>query len=206
MLFTKDGKFFDMHSKQKHELFVPLIAKALAKWMTWFEMNGEGAAMGEGCHLYLFRALTGSDHSGAVKWHDAPEGQPGVIDRKDALEPVRRILASRAACTTGGAAPGDGMPGLEIMHSYTVLWYGKAADMEFVQLRNPWGAAGDWRGEWSDESAKWDEHPEVEQAMKEDDAWNEAAERERLQPHVHGREYMAQHPAFWTALPPRRFT
>lgn len=42
--------------------------------------------------------------------------------------------------------------------------------MRFVKVRNPWGRSGDWKGDWSDESPKWDEHPEVEQAMKDDES------------------------------------
>ena len=40
--------------------------------------------------------------------------------------------------------------------------------LRFIKIRNPWGEEGAWLGEWSDASPKWEEHPEVEQAMKED--------------------------------------
>ena len=39
-----------------------------------------------------------------------------------------------------------------------------------MKVRNPWGRSGGWKGDWSDESPKWDEHPEVEQAMKDDES------------------------------------
>ena len=64
----------------------------------------------------------------------------------------------------------DPHSGLLINRAYSILTAKEIGALRFIKVRNPWGAAGDWKGEWSDESPKWDEHPEVEQAMKEDES------------------------------------
>ena len=71
-----------------------------------------------------------------------------------------------------GVKPGETDPksGLLIDRAYSILTAKEIGALRFVKVRNPWGRAGDWKGEWSDESPKWDEHPEVEQAMKDDDS------------------------------------
>ena len=38
---------------------------------------------------------------------------------------------------------------------------GEIAPLKLLQLRNPWGSAQEWNGDWSDGSAKWDAKPEV---------------------------------------------
>lgn len=74
--------------------------------------------------------------------------------------------------TRDGPADGsrDEHSGLLNNRAYSILTTKEVGALRFVKVRNPWGAGGDWQGDWSDESAKWDEHPEVEQAMKEDEA------------------------------------
>ena len=74
--------------------------------------------------------------------------------------------------TRGGPADGsrDEHSGLLNNRAYSILTAKEVGALRFVKVRNPWGAGGDWKGDWGDESSKWDEHPEVEQAMKEDES------------------------------------
>ena len=60
------------------------------------------------------------------------------------------------------------MQGLVTPHAYTVLDAQRAGTVmglgldkgyEMIKLRNRWGAGGEWKGDWSDGSSKWSEHP-----------------------------------------------
>ena len=180
----KDGACWDMHSKQAHEMYVPLIAKAIAKWLLWYDLNGDDRDIGpdgvnartidEGSHLYLYRALTGLDHYADLFWADKAKDK--YISRKDAAPLVREQFAKGVAATCGGAVErrsgmmakmkGNVETGLIDTHAYTVLWYGTIEGIEFVQLRNPWGEDGEWKGDWSDESKMWEKHPNVRDALE----------------------------------------
>ena len=52
-------------------------------------------------------------------------------------------------------------------HLYSVVGVKEIGTIKFLKIRNPWGK-GEWSGEWSSGSSKWDEHQEVEQAMRAD--------------------------------------
>ena len=82
------------------------------------------------------------------------------------------LACSKTTSTTSETKAGETEPssGLLISRAYSILAAKEIGALRFVKIRNPWGISGDWKGEWSDESPKWDEHPEVEQAMKEDDS------------------------------------
>merc|ERR1712096_258433 len=58
--------------------------------------------------------------------------------------------------------------GLIVGHSYTVLSAKEADGQKLVRFRNPWGKDGEWKGDWSDESTKWDA------ATKKDFGWVDA--------------------------------
>ena len=61
--------------------------------------------------------------------------------------------------------------GLGTGHAYTILRACKVAISEqhtlrLLQIRNPWGNATEWTGDWSDRSSKWGEYPQVAEEIK----------------------------------------
>lgn len=184
---TDGGVPFDMHSNQAHEMYVSLIAKAMAKWLFWYDLNGDerdnNRTIDEGMVLYCLRALTGSgdDFGKDIKWENAVPKRSmfrkaastpiDVVPAASAAMSVRAILERGCAATCSGAAEKNG---LIDTHAYTVLWYGVAAGVELVQLRNPHGGGGsardweegEWQGAWSDKDQLWDERPDVKAALE----------------------------------------
>ena len=189
-MYCVDGVPLDMHSNQKHELYVSILAKAFTKWLLWYDLNGDerddNRTIDEGVVLYCLRALTGSgDAVGKeTKWQSQSSPRKGLLIRKretptadvvphaDAAAAVRAVFESGAAVTCGGA---EEKMGLVDTHAYTVLWHGVVAGVELVQLRNPHGGGGggrdweegEWQGAWSDNDAMWDQRPDVKAALEE---------------------------------------
>ena len=106
-------------------MYVPLLAKALAKWLTWYDLSGDAAdgnrTIDEGCHLYCLRALTGSASDGGLKanvaqWAGCDESEPWFVPRADAPGLLREIFAKGSACTCGGAGDAGTTSGLEDCH------------------------------------------------------------------------------------------
>lgn len=186
-IYCSDGVPFDMHSDQRHEMYVSLIAKAITKWLFWYDLNGDegddNRTIDEGMVLYCLRAITGSgDLTGQLlKWQTP--SPPKRLFRKSGKLPVdvvpassavpilRDIFARGCAATCGGA---EENMGLVDTHAYTVLWYGVVAGVELVQLRNPHGGGGggprdyeegEWQGAWSDNDQMWEERPGVKAAI-----------------------------------------
>lgn len=52
-------------------------------------------------------------------------------------------------------------------HAYSVLMAVEVEGVQLLKVRNPWGQ-GEWTGDWSDNSEKWTEHPEVRAALESD--------------------------------------
>lgn len=151
-------------------------------------MNGDerdnNRTIDEGVVLYCLRALTGSgdDVGSETKWQTASPKRgifkkaaaapADVVPYADAAALVRAVFQRGAAVTCGGAQE---KMGLVDTHAYTVLWYGVAAGVELVQLRNPHGGGGggrdweegEWQGAWSDKDSVWDERPDVQVALRE---------------------------------------
>lgn len=61
----------------------------------------------------------------------------------------------------------EGGQGILTNHAYSVLYIKEVGPLKFIKVRNPWGR-GEWRGDWSDNDSKWQDHPEVEAAMQND--------------------------------------
>lgn len=55
--------------------------------------------------------------------------------------------------------------GLVRGHAYTVLDAATAGSFRLLRLRNTWGRT-EWKGDWSDDSKMWDQHPEVSRQLK----------------------------------------
>ena len=65
----------------------------------------------------------------------------------------------------------DDSTGLLNNHAYSVLMVKHVLGFEFVRVRSPWGG-GVWTGEWSDDSPKWEDFPEVLENLKDDASVN----------------------------------
>eukprot|EP00928_Gymnodinium_smaydae_P089914 TRINITY_DN73798_c0_g1_i1.p1 TRINITY_DN73798_c0_g1~~TRINITY_DN73798_c0_g1_i1.p1 ORF type:complete len:636 (+),score=123.50 TRINITY_DN73798_c0_g1_i1:56-1909(+) len=51
--------------------------------------------------------------------------------------------------------------GLLARHEYSVLQVVCADGVRLVQIRNPWGKGGEWKGAWADAAPEWDAHPSI---------------------------------------------
>jgi len=92
------------------------------------------------------------------------------------LRELHRGNALLFACADAGyddagdpasASVPEGMRGLQRGKGYSLLGLVEVEEgeqgggLQLVQLRNPWGAALQWSGPWSDGSAEWEQYPEV---------------------------------------------
>ena len=134
---------------------VALIAKAAAKWFSWFLINNTP----NGCVRNFLQFFTGASVSGTRNWTND--------DPHEAMASIRIILQQRNVMVVDNASVDTkSVQGIAGLHAYSLLWYGDLGDgIELVQCRNPWGKA-EWGGDWSDTSDLWDEHPEVAQKRK----------------------------------------
>jgi len=83
-----------------------------------------------------------------------------AYDRGDAVIGASILSASGEAKRTDGLVAG---------HAYAVLQCRELYGIRLMQLRNPWGRF-EWTGDWSDASALWDTHLEIQAAL-----WRERA-------------------------------
>ncbi|CAM9267912.1 unnamed protein product, partial [Choristocarpus tenellus] len=56
--------------------------------------------------------------------------------------------------------------GLIELHSYSLLRCVELHGQKLIQMRNPWGARGEWKGAWSDNSSQWRTSPLIKAALK----------------------------------------
>lgn len=83
-------------------------------------------------------------------------------------EMLERAAAGR--CSTLSSAKGDcdtelvGQHGLVTYHGYTLMDLVEINGHRLLKIRNVWGQQ-EWNGDWSDESPKWKEHPDIAEAL-----------------------------------------
>eukprot|EP00931_Biecheleriopsis_adriatica_P051101 TRINITY_DN29611_c0_g1_i1.p1 TRINITY_DN29611_c0_g1~~TRINITY_DN29611_c0_g1_i1.p1 ORF type:complete len:628 (+),score=124.45 TRINITY_DN29611_c0_g1_i1:44-1927(+) len=65
----------------------------------------------------------------------------------------------------GDKAEEERPDGLLAKHAYSLLQVVSADGHRLVQVRNPWGKGGEWKGAWSDNSEEWRKHPHVRQDL-----------------------------------------
>lgn len=76
----------------------------------------------------------------------------------------RRYVLGCSKSIHEGGYEADAASGLLKNHAYGIVHLKQVGQLKFVKVRNPWGM-GEWRGDWSDSWAKWDQHPDVESAL-----------------------------------------
>merc|ERR1712070_1364974 len=75
------------------------------------------------------------------------------------------------ACSDSNAGEDDthkSAGGVVHCHAYSVIRVEDdvaGSGFDLLQLRNPWGRT-EWNGDWSDHSDKWDDNPEVRDALQ----------------------------------------
>ena len=147
---------------QGGELWVCLLEKAFAKF--WPKIHPDGARRGYesisgGSSGNAFHALTGDN---TYRLHTTP-----TADKREMFRLLEQLCARKAIISVS-TNPGTAREGLVSGHAYTVLDAQRAGTVmglgldkgyEMIKLRNPWGANGEWKGDWSDGSSKWSENP-----------------------------------------------
>jgi calpain-15 len=114
---------------------------------------------------FAFHVMTGDN----TFWI-TPYQNPDQKLSKDELFRLLEQECARGALISVAAigVSGDKLQGLASPHAYTVLDAQRAGTVmglgldkgyEMIKLRNPWGANGEWKGDWSDGSSKWSENP-----------------------------------------------
>ena len=144
-------------SRDPSEHWVSIVEKAYAK------------LCGSGCASWRRRADALVDYGSLRREYTHGHSVSDLIDGETSgagakvppeyvsMRPHRPMVISRAAT--------DEVTGLLHDRAYGIIMAKEIRALRFIKIRNPWGARGDWRGEWPG-LPKWDEHPEVEQAMK----------------------------------------
>lgn len=67
---------------------------------------------------------------------------------------------------TGNAGEAGAAFGLYHNHQYSIISAAETADgAQFVRIRNPWGAGGEWTGRYADNAADWTKNPQHKAAL-----------------------------------------
>ena len=171
------GPCFASTRQCKGELWVSLLEKAYAK------VHGSYASIAFGDPLHAMVDLTGF-----AGWNISPRLEAARSDETASAALFRdmcrydemRFLMSvwsrgidESDYNVGHRGQNDAAmaakyksAGLVTGHAYSVLQVKNFPQHGFrlIQIRNPWGGATEWTGEWSDDDPKWDEYPDVAQA------------------------------------------
>jgi len=55
--------------------------------------------------------------------------------------------------------------GLVSGHAYSILKVVNINGIKLLQFRNPWGRSGEYNGDWSDKSDKWNQNPHIKSTL-----------------------------------------
>jgi len=155
------GNHHDVHSKTENELWVAILAKVVAKWASWIDINGADA--GGFCVKNIMVACSGAKSFHDYQWAEHGKKSNGV-DIKEATVEARKIFKAGCIAVTEAWNLGfkhQNKTNLVSEHAYSILWFGKVGGKEMIQLRNPHGAGGEFKGAWADGSKEWDANPNV---------------------------------------------
>ncbi|VDN51412.1 unnamed protein product [Dracunculus medinensis] len=146
---TSDGKLLYMHSRELNEFWSPLLEKAYAK------LHGN------------YEALKGGTTSEALE--DMTGGLTEFVDLKQPPKNLLQMMfrgfemSSLFGCSIE-ASPLEfearTREGLVKGHAYSItgmrMVETQQGTIPLLRIRNPWGNAQEWNGDWSDNSALWD--------------------------------------------------
>jgi len=188
---NKDGKPL-FTTPNGNELWVFLLEKAFAKTM------GDYASLEGGLPAWAMYLMTGdstlhwSNDEGSwsgceLKAKENGFSTSGKELHRAAYFPTGEKIASEAMFTLicsyveGKCALGAGTKGKDDTisegrgkdggivpgHAYSILDCRKVFEFQLIQLRNPWGTF-EWKGDWSDDSPLWAQHPSVKASLMDD--------------------------------------
>eukprot|EP00854_Cymbomonas_tetramitiformis_P005783 gene5783-6975_t len=167
-----------------NELWVVLLEKAFAKFC------GSYQALDGGQVVWAWQALTGDN---VLELHLNQQGEwvrKDVVYPKERDERNRRAIRYRVsdekfddetvfkmlkqynaqrsvmagAITSGAGEVKHENVGLVAGHAYSIIEVVEVSSIKLLQLRNPWGSF-EWKGDWSDNSTKWQEHPDIKTSL-----------------------------------------
>jgi len=182
----KDGMPQASYAKPNgREIWVMMLEKAMAK------LCGGYAAIEAGITEWGIAAMTGGsawryELTDAGSWErtdlvaqDDPKDKRACgfmssgekHDDEEFFDLLRYYHRNGAVLCCGGVKPAGQEQGLVPKHAFSLLqvcsvrmdWESDEY-LRMVQVRNPWGT-GEWKGNWSDSSKLWDQHPYVKRSL-----------------------------------------
>eukprot|EP00746_Dinoflagellata_sp_MGD_P167497 gnl/MRDRNA2_/MRDRNA2_98175_c0_seq1.p1 gnl/MRDRNA2_/MRDRNA2_98175_c0~~gnl/MRDRNA2_/MRDRNA2_98175_c0_seq1.p1 ORF type:complete len:1012 (+),score=238.22 gnl/MRDRNA2_/MRDRNA2_98175_c0_seq1:86-3121(+) len=150
------------HCLNKEEMWLPLMEKAMAKYMGSYEALCEGGNLSD-----ALVDLTG----GSVESFDLTSPQIQNLAQSGELWHFVRnwfITGCLLACvleedeSNEAAEHPDGiLPNL----AYGILDVVEADGIKMIRIRNPWGES-EWKGAFADHDQMWNKHPELREKLK----------------------------------------
>lgn len=145
-----------------NSLWVPLIEKALAKWMGSYA-DIEAGTTKEGLRILTGAPVTTLDLESGLTLEEKVGLDSDAMDINIDEVWIKLVMFHEAGHLMGAATASiDGSTsealmraaGLSAQHAYAVLQVRAAGEYRLIQLRNPWGRMS-WTGDWSDSSPRW---------------------------------------------------
>ncbi|CAM9414877.1 unnamed protein product [Discosporangium mesarthrocarpum] len=172
-----------------NELWVILLEKAIAKYCgSYSAISGGFEAWGlkvlTGNNVFFFRrssATASSDWSWRryefrFKPSETDIRAASTLKTNEVHDSKKfwSILLAYAAGQSGAmccsiigkTVEGQRRDGLIELHAYSILRCVDLHGQKLIQIRNPWGARGEWKGAWSDGSSQWRSSPLIKAALK----------------------------------------
>lgn len=174
------------------ELWPCIMEKAFAKMYGGYEKLDGGhagfafAAM-SGSQAYGVEAVMYEKVDGQNVWNEWParwtsndtqsnaftQGVRSQLSGEQLLALLEQYDAQNfpmCVCSHSGSDSDTNSKGIVQGHAFSLIQVKQniaGSGVDLLQIRNPWGdvGMGEWAGEWSDNDGKWEEHPEVAQAL-----------------------------------------
>ncbi|OQR83584.1 hypothetical protein ACHHYP_14532 [Achlya hypogyna] len=164
---AQPGHWLYGSSLNKNEVFIPLLAKAYAKF------HGNYEVLHNGSILEAFVDCTG----GSVKKVDLSSDTtrkslldtgllwPKLVKHQSHYKSVLTCQLKLASMAYNDVTTA----GIVKNRLYVVLHLKELGPLRFVKLKNVW-QRGAWKGDWSNDDAKWEDNLQVEAALRADPA------------------------------------
>jgi len=154
------GKPLYVKSKKNNgEFWMCLLEKAMAK------VGGSYAKLRGGAGLN--QEQVSNSYSGfnchAVHMNNKDRSPNDLFNRAMLAERGKAVIVG---CSNYPKSRLDvDMKGIVRLHAYAVIGGYEGNGIRLLKLRNTWGQGGEWKGDWSDKSKKWEEHPEIKEGV-----------------------------------------